>query len=171
MWKLLAISVLGASFSAAPLLAQGSQTVRNVQQALSDKGYNPGPADGVEGPHTRAALRAYQRHEHLTANGDIDASTLSSLGIKPTPTEHYKSATTATPKYKQAGSHYSAAGKGLVKDSSKGYVGAGAEKFGKGVAKGTKDAAQGTAHAAKQIGKGVKESITGKPKNNDNNGR
>lgn len=170
MFKLFAISVLALSFSAVPALAQGSQTVRNVQQALSNKGYDPGPIDGIEGPHTRAALRQYQQHENLTVNGQIDASTLSSLGIKPTPMQHYKSATNATPKYKKAGSQYSTAGKKLVKDSSKGYVGAGATQFGKHVAKGTKAAAEGTAHAAKQIGKGVKESITGKPKN-ENNGK
>lgn len=169
MLKLLAISALAVSFSAGPVLAQSSQQVRNVQQALSDKGYNPGPIDGVNGPHTRAALRQYQRHENLTVNGDMDASTLTSLGVKPTPMEHYRSAATATPKYKKAGSQYANGGKALVKDSSKGYVGAGATKFGKDVAKGTKNAAEGTAHAAKQIGKGVKESIVGKPKHENNN--
>ncbi|MGH9581738.1 MAG: peptidoglycan-binding domain-containing protein [Bryobacteraceae bacterium] len=167
----MATSVLAVSFCALPVLAQGSQTVRHVQQALQAKGYNPGTIDGMDGPHTRNALRQYQRHEHLTTNGQIDASTLSSLGIQPTPGEHFSSATNSTAKYKKAGSQYSTAGKKLVNDSSKGYVGAGAAAFGKHVGKGTKAAAVGTAHAAEQVGKGVKSAIVGKPKNENNNNK
>ena len=33
--------------------------VREVQQALLDAGYDPGPIDGVMGPRTKAALRKY----------------------------------------------------------------------------------------------------------------
>lgn len=172
MFKLVAISALAISFSAVPVLAQGSQDVRHVQQALSNKGFNPGQIDGVYGPHTANALRQYQRKEDLKVTGHMDASTLSSLGIKPTPMQHYRSSTNSTSKYKKAGSQYSTAGKQLVKKSSKGYVGAGATSFGKDVGKGTVSAAKGTAHAAKQIGKGVKESIVGKPKHeNDQNNK
>src|SRR5688572_4542185 len=41
------------------------QTVQQVQQALSDKGYDPGPIDGMMGPRTRAALEQYQRQNDL----------------------------------------------------------------------------------------------------------
>jgi hypothetical protein len=33
--------------------------VREVQQALVDAGYDPGPIDGIMGPRTKAALRKY----------------------------------------------------------------------------------------------------------------
>ncbi len=33
--------------------------VREVQQALRDAGYDPGPIDGIMGPRTRSALRTY----------------------------------------------------------------------------------------------------------------
>ncbi len=33
--------------------------VREVQQALRDAGYDPGPIDGIMGPRTRSALRRY----------------------------------------------------------------------------------------------------------------
>lgn len=35
------------------------QHVRQVQQALTDVGLDPGPVDGRMGPHTKAALRRY----------------------------------------------------------------------------------------------------------------
>lgn len=48
-------------------------TVKDVQARLGDLGYDPGPADGQMGPQTRAAIRAYQRDEGLTADGQITA--------------------------------------------------------------------------------------------------
>lgn len=57
------------------------QTVRQVQQALSDKGHSPGPIDGVMGPRTRAALQDYQRSQNMTAGG-LDSRTLESLGVQ-----------------------------------------------------------------------------------------
>lgn len=57
------------------------QTVRQVQQALSDKGHNPGPIDGIMGPRTRSALQDYQRSQNITAGG-LDSRTLESLGVQ-----------------------------------------------------------------------------------------
>jgi hyperosmotically inducible protein len=57
------------------------QHVRVMQQALKDKGYDPGPVDGVQGPRTTAALLAYQKAENITATGRADAETLGKLGI------------------------------------------------------------------------------------------
>lgn len=59
----------------------GAQHVRMTQQALKDKGYDPGPIDGIQGPRTRAALLAYQRAENLPATGRADVETLGKLGI------------------------------------------------------------------------------------------
>lgn len=57
-----------------------SARVRSAQQALTDKGYNPGPADGLMGPRTRAAVEEFQRKEGLEANGGLDMKTMSRLG-------------------------------------------------------------------------------------------
>lgn len=55
-------------------------TIRHVQQELTRAGYDAGPADGVMGPKTRAALADYQRSKGISANG-LDNSTLSALGV------------------------------------------------------------------------------------------
>src|SRR5690606_18815448 len=59
-----------------------SQTVRQVQQALADKGHNPGPIDGIMGPRTRAALQDYQRKNDLSSASGLDQQTLDSLGVQ-----------------------------------------------------------------------------------------
>jgi len=58
-----------------------AQTVRQVQQALKDKGHDPGAIDGVMGAKTRAALRSYQSSQNLTGSTGLDAKTMESLGI------------------------------------------------------------------------------------------
>jgi peptidoglycan hydrolase-like protein with peptidoglycan-binding domain len=59
-----------------------TETVRQVQQALSDKGYDVGPIDGVMGPSTSAALRSYQQKTNLTGARGMDSQTLESLGVQ-----------------------------------------------------------------------------------------
>lgn len=53
--------------------------VKAVQQALKDKGHDPGAVDGEMGPKTEAALRDYQQKEGLTATGTADAETMAKL--------------------------------------------------------------------------------------------
>lgn len=56
--------------SAAPAsYQQGSPLVAEVQLALVQAGYNPGPADGVIGPRTRNAISGYQRANGMVADG------------------------------------------------------------------------------------------------------
>lgn len=43
--------------------------IRRVQAMLADLGYDPGPADGLQGPRTRAAIRAYQDDRGLRTDG------------------------------------------------------------------------------------------------------
>jgi peptidoglycan hydrolase-like protein with peptidoglycan-binding domain len=52
---------------------------RMVQEALTEKGFDPGPVDGVWGSRTKAALMRFQENAGLTANGEIDGATKSSL--------------------------------------------------------------------------------------------
>ena len=52
---------------------------RTVQEALVEKGFDPGPVDGFWGPKTKAALMKFQESAGLTANGEIDGATKSSL--------------------------------------------------------------------------------------------
>jgi peptidoglycan hydrolase-like protein with peptidoglycan-binding domain len=55
--------------------------VRSAQQALQAKGMDPGPVDGIVGPRTQAALRAYQRDQNLPQTGRLDDQTLGKLGV------------------------------------------------------------------------------------------
>lgn len=55
-----------------------------MQQALKDKGFDPGGTDGVMGPRTAAALKAYQKSEKLPATGTMDGDTGAKLGVKVT---------------------------------------------------------------------------------------
>ena len=50
-----------------------------LQQALTDKGYKPGPVDGIVGAGTRAALRAWQADQGLPADGYASAAVLERL--------------------------------------------------------------------------------------------
>jgi hypothetical protein len=63
--------------SAAPPV--GPDKIIRVQQALQSRGLYRGPIDGLIGPKTEAALRAFQRTAGLAENGRIDTATLGRL--------------------------------------------------------------------------------------------
>ena len=54
--------------------------VRKVQTLLKEKGFDPGPIDGVVGSRTSAALHAYQDAYGIKSSGNIDNQTLFALG-------------------------------------------------------------------------------------------
>ena len=54
-------------------------TAKDVQQRLIDLGYLQGVADGVVGPRSVAALKAFQKLNGLKADGKADAQTLEAL--------------------------------------------------------------------------------------------
>jgi peptidoglycan hydrolase-like protein with peptidoglycan-binding domain len=58
-----------------------SEKVKEVQTALQEKGFNPGPIDGIMGPKTTKALASFQRQQNLYANGKLDERTERELGI------------------------------------------------------------------------------------------
>lgn len=57
-----------------------SATVRQLQQQLAQRGYDPGPVDGQYGPRTRAAVEEFQRSQGISAQG-LDAATMTALGV------------------------------------------------------------------------------------------
>ena len=58
-----------------------TSTVRAAQQALNDRGYDAGPADGQWGATTQDAVKRFQRASGLPETGDLGPSTLSALGV------------------------------------------------------------------------------------------
>ena len=56
--------------------------VQALQQALNARGFDSGAADGVAGPATRAALRRWQRHEGLPADGFPTTELLQRLQVQ-----------------------------------------------------------------------------------------
>lgn len=57
-----------------------SETVRHIQQALSDQGHKVS-VDGIWGDKTHDALRAFQNEQHLDATGQLDGETFAALGL------------------------------------------------------------------------------------------
>jgi len=76
-------SKLGSMRSSSASSGQWSrEDVKSVQEALKGKGHNPGPIDGVMGPQTQQALRAFQRSQNIQQSGQLDSSTASALGVQ-----------------------------------------------------------------------------------------
>ena len=67
-------------------MAMGDEKVKAAQQALKEKGHDPGDVDGKMGPKTQAALRDYQKAQGMQATGRLDAKTMQSLGMDGTKT-------------------------------------------------------------------------------------
>jgi N-acetylmuramoyl-L-alanine amidase len=59
-----------------------SPLVRKVQIALRDAGFDPGRIDSTYGPHTAAAVAAFQTGNRLVADGVVGPSTAAKLGIE-----------------------------------------------------------------------------------------
>jgi hypothetical protein len=78
------------SSAAAPVVPSGpeplrGEEVREVQKRLQGFGFNPGPADGVAGRMTTAAVTNYQLSRGLPQGGDIDRDLLEQLRQDPAP--------------------------------------------------------------------------------------
>ena len=55
--------------------------VQQIQSKLKDQGFDPGSADGVFGPHTQAAVSAFQLSLGMTPDGEVGPLTAKALGI------------------------------------------------------------------------------------------
>ncbi len=67
------VAAPAAPQSAAPL------SLRAAQVRLNALGFDAGATDGQMGPHTRAALQAFQRARGLPVTGTLDAQTVTAL--------------------------------------------------------------------------------------------
>lgn len=57
--------------------------ITQIQQALLDAGYDPGPIDGVIGTETMRAVNAYQRDQGLPVDRYLNIATVKALGVSP----------------------------------------------------------------------------------------
>ena len=60
-------------------LDKPNENIAEAQRILTYLGYKPGPADGVPGDRTRAALRAFQADVGLEQTGEINQTVLARL--------------------------------------------------------------------------------------------
>ena len=74
MLALSAVSAFAAEY-------KDKDTVKKVQQALNDAGYDCGTPDGAAGKKTKAAITSYQTDKGLTVSGVIDDEILVALGL------------------------------------------------------------------------------------------
>ncbi len=70
-----------APTSGASRVSLNHDQVRNVQQNLVDRGYDPGRIDGIWGTRTQQALRSFQRDQNMRADGRPNDQTLAALGV------------------------------------------------------------------------------------------
>jgi membrane-bound lytic murein transglycosylase B len=64
----------------APRLDRGQ--VIALQEALAERGFDPGPADGILGPATRQALSRYQQDRNMVPDGFAGRAVLEQLGVE-----------------------------------------------------------------------------------------
>ena len=137
MRKLMLGSVLAAAMlcTGPNLLAQGSDPVRQAQQALKDKGFDPGPIDGRYGPKTSDAVRRYQKQNNIVASGRLGGDTYESLGVKrDAPGEHMEAAGShIKSSYGKGGKDIGQGGKDLGQNLKRGQVTDAGKDFGVGV--------------------------------------
>jgi len=71
-----------SSMSSEGATAAADPQVRQVQQALKDKGHDPGQIDGVMGPQTKQALQSFQQAQGISGAGELDQQTLTALDVQ-----------------------------------------------------------------------------------------
>jgi peptidoglycan hydrolase-like protein with peptidoglycan-binding domain len=120
--------------------AAGRDDIKKVQETLRDKGYNPGPIDGVLGPQTRGAISQYQKSENLPDTGHLDAQTAGKLGVGPE---------SIGGNLKRAGHEIEEGGEEAGHEMKQGKPIAAGKEMGKGIGRGSK-----------KVGKAVKEAVT-----------
>lgn len=67
------------SFGTVRDLGRDREAVAEVQRRLAELGYDPGPADGIPGARTRAAIEAFQRDRGLPVDSRVTDALLATL--------------------------------------------------------------------------------------------
>lgn len=62
-------------------MAASSEEIKKLQQALKDRGQDPGTVNGVMTPQTQQALRSFQAQQGLNATGTLDTQSRTALGL------------------------------------------------------------------------------------------
>ena len=57
-------------------------TVKKIQEALQARRFDPGLMDGIFGPHTQAAVIAFQLESGLVGDGEVGPITEAALGLQ-----------------------------------------------------------------------------------------
>src|SRR4029450_9013619 len=57
------------------------EQIKAAQERLKAAGHDPGSVDGVWGPQTDSAVRAYQQQHGLPVSGALDEATRTALGL------------------------------------------------------------------------------------------
>jgi peptidoglycan hydrolase-like protein with peptidoglycan-binding domain len=91
-----------------PVLASDS-TVTQIQQKLEERGYDPGPIDGIMGKKTKSAIKKFQSDLGLESTGAINRVTLDKLDLSKLPV--------AKSKTSQRDGRFVAYANGTVKDT------------------------------------------------------
>jgi peptidoglycan hydrolase-like protein with peptidoglycan-binding domain len=78
--RLLLVPVLAAAALPGAAAAYTNPQIPGLQVALRKHGYNPGPVDGIVGPKTARAVRAFQRRAGIHADGLAGPRTRARLG-------------------------------------------------------------------------------------------
>ena len=82
MLAVFSCTLLVVTFAMVAVPAQDADTITKVQKALKEKGFDPGPIDGLMGPRTSKALRDFQIQKDIQVTGAINKETLDRLGPK-----------------------------------------------------------------------------------------
>ena len=75
-------SARGTSSNGRMAHSGSAANVKEAQQALKDKGYDPGAVDGVMGAKTKEAIKSFQTASNLPATGTLNAQTAEKLGVQ-----------------------------------------------------------------------------------------
>src|SRR5689334_23258294 len=81
VFTILMTGTLALGLTALASAATPDSDTRKAQEALRDKGYDPGKIDGHLGPQTRRAIGQYQKAEDLPVTEHLDAQTAGKLGV------------------------------------------------------------------------------------------
>lgn len=58
------------------------EQINRVEEALQERGHNPGRIDGIADERTRNALREFRKLNNLAVTGVLDEQTAAKLGVQ-----------------------------------------------------------------------------------------